>query len=348
MLQCKLSDSALLSVIVPIYNVEDYLSQCVDSLLKQTVPVHEIILVDDGSTDLSAQLCDSYEKRDNRIRVFHINNSGVSYARNFGVEQSTGNFILFVDPDDMLRRDAVSLIYPLLSPPQKQETVVFSYKKVADNGRLIEETEESRSFPKDGLVSPKQAVEHLLEEHIQNFIWRVVFAKSIWQNNSIRFPIGRVYCEDMSVMYQILMNSGSVIFLNQKLYLYRQREGSRTYRMTSKTIEDMRFAFLSRDNDVRGVMPSLSGLCNLQLDKMSYVTYIDSYLISDKKRAKQLRADSVRELKGINKVSRLRKVIGRKGLFVIFLAQLNVADPVVNSMRIILNGFRTLRNKISM
>ena len=102
---------SLISIIIPVYNVEKYLRRCVDSVLGQTYDKLEIILVDDGSTDNSGRICDEYREKDQRIIVIHKENGGLSEARNFGIEKSSGEYISFVDSDDWIPEDSVAIMY---------------------------------------------------------------------------------------------------------------------------------------------------------------------------------------------------------------------------------------------
>ena len=99
------------SVIVPIYNVEEYINKCIDSILNQTFREFELILVDDGSTDNSGNICDTYKSIDNRVRVIHKDNGGLSDARNFGIEAATGEFLYFIDGDDFIHEDTLESMY---------------------------------------------------------------------------------------------------------------------------------------------------------------------------------------------------------------------------------------------
>ena len=107
-------ENAKVSVVVPVYNVEKYLSRCLDSIINQTYRNLEILLVDDGSTDKSGEICDYYALKDNRIKIFHKNNGGVSSARNYALERMSGDYVTFVDSDDTLSIDAVKKLSSLM------------------------------------------------------------------------------------------------------------------------------------------------------------------------------------------------------------------------------------------
>ena len=129
-------DSPLVSVIIPVYNVEKYLHQCLDSVLNQSYKNLEIILVDDGSTDRCGEICDLYAHRDPRIKVFHQENKGLSRARNTGLSQVCGKYITFIDSDDWLKTDAIEIMYTNLIKFGAKICGVGFYQ-VYENGRLI-------------------------------------------------------------------------------------------------------------------------------------------------------------------------------------------------------------------
>lgn len=228
--------SPLISVIVPVYNVEDYLDQCVSSIVKQTYHNLEIILVDDGSKDRSGAICDAWEHSDNRIRVIHQKNRGLSGARNTGIEQSHGEFIAFVDSDDYIYS---SMYQCLLSElvRTKVELVVCSYDTLYENGR-IEHPKEEKSQIYSGLdfafwtVGPGKS-------SITSSVWKMLFSKKIIGN--IRFDEGRYY-EDMFFMMQVLWNTTNVSYIHYPLYVYRIRESSITNtKISKKHIDDTIF-----------------------------------------------------------------------------------------------------------
>ena len=128
----------VVSVIVPIYNIERYINRCIDSILDQTYTLLEIILVDDGSTDNCSQICDDYAKKDQRIIVIHKKNSGLSDARNSGIEVAHGDYLMFVDGDDWIRKDMISL---LIRSVQKNNVKLgmCGYYKVNESDSLLQE-----------------------------------------------------------------------------------------------------------------------------------------------------------------------------------------------------------------
>ena len=129
--------SPLVSVIVPVYNVEKYLEECCDSILNQTYKNLEIILIDDGSDDNSPKICDSYKEKDSRVKVIHQKNSGVSSARNNGIKNSCGDFIIFADSDDKLEKNMCEKAVEALS--QNTDAVFFGYKRTDKNMSVVGE-----------------------------------------------------------------------------------------------------------------------------------------------------------------------------------------------------------------
>lgn len=121
-----------ISIIVPIYNSEKYLEKCIESVLKQEYECYELILIDDGSTDQSGIICDQYAKKDNRIKVIHKNNSGVSDSRNIGIKRATGKYILFLDSDDWIEGNSLDKIYEAINE-KELDILIFGYREIYEN-----------------------------------------------------------------------------------------------------------------------------------------------------------------------------------------------------------------------
>ena len=129
----------LISIIIPAYNVEKYISKCLESIIKQTYSNIEIILVDDGSTDKTSEICDEYEKKDDRIKVIHTENRGVSEARNKGLENVKGNWITFVDSDDWIEEDFCEVLLKKIKD-YDADIALCGYKRVTENSCEIIKT----------------------------------------------------------------------------------------------------------------------------------------------------------------------------------------------------------------
>ncbi|MFI3297916.1 MAG: glycosyltransferase family 2 protein [bacterium] len=207
----------MISIIVPIYNVEDYLKRCIDSLVNQTYIEFEIILVDDGSTDRSPQICDQYKVIDSRIKVLHIPNGGVANARKCGVEKSNGEFIIFVDPDDWLPQNSLET---LISALRKDVDIVmgsFVYKSdKTDLNRFYLPTEMSR----------EEFVIALLTNNIEAFPWRNLYRRNLFNIDS--FPSIKRR-QDLLMNIKISQRINKVITIDKIVYCYFQRDSSTSY-----------------------------------------------------------------------------------------------------------------------
>ena len=227
----------LISVIVPVYNAEKYLQKCLDSILEQTYQNLEIIIINDGSTDNSGQICQEYEKQDDRIIYIEKENSGVSDTRNAGMDRMTGTYVTFVDSDDWLEPNYVKFLYEKVID-HKADIVVGNYtsfnesnsvfyfhtsadyyEKVYDNKSIIPCLYDSKELLKSALIVP----------------WGKIYKKEIIAN--LRFPINRIG-EDALFNLKALLDSEKVVYVNKSAYIYRVREGSLSNTWTDEWIRD--------------------------------------------------------------------------------------------------------------
>jgi glycosyltransferase involved in cell wall biosynthesis len=258
------------SVIVPVYNVEDYIGTCVDSLLSQDYADVDIILVDDGSTDGSGIICDAYAQNNAKVTALHKRNGGLSSARNYGMHYATGSYALFVDSDDALVSTALSTcMRAIKNSVMKNDCVVFTYSLVDEVGNSMGADSEAETFPNNLCVSGKQALVYLLQDRIQNFVWRIIFPVEMWRNSTILFPQYRLF-EDVLTTYLFFVHSNTVIFINRRLYKYRQRSGSILHNVTAPTAEAYRDAFIDRSESIEKLFPELRDLCEAQKYKAFY------------------------------------------------------------------------------
>ena len=213
----------LVSVIIPIYNIEPYLRRCVDSVLAQTYRSLEIILVDDGSTDKCGEICDEYAARDNRIKVIHKENMGVAAARNSALDIMSGKYIACIDGDDMVRENYIEFLYGLIKE-YGADVSICSINFIKD-GKMINHLGKSKKpVVMDNKALMFQAVRAML---FSNSVCFSLFKREIFDN--LRFPDGKIY-EDIPTVLDAYLKCGRAVFCNNPLYMYIYREGSITKR----------------------------------------------------------------------------------------------------------------------
>lgn len=207
--------SDTISVIVPVYNVEKYVSACIDSILMQSYPFLDIILVDDGSSDQSGYICDSYHARDIRIRVIHKKNGGLSDARNAGIEIATGKYLMFIDSDDTITPDTIERLYTAATQ-QNCQISVCNMTRVYDDG-----TSEPFYHPVDTLtvLYGQERFETLKQPSVCNKL----FLTELFRN--ICFPKGKYY-EDTFVYHILAYRASAIVLTGHDGYLYLSRRES--------------------------------------------------------------------------------------------------------------------------
>lgn len=223
----------LVSVIVPVYNIEKYIKNCIESILRQTYMQIEVILVDDGSTDNSGKICDEYAEKDDRIRVIHKENGGVSSARNSGLLASEGEYISFVDGDDLLAINAVEV---LMNDITEDNSLVYSgtsYRQINNYHETFASNPGSKTkYTRDYIIKG------LLSGSYENIgVWGKVFRKNLIGN--LLFE-GRQFFEDKHFLFHLLMNNDGYISESDAIvYGYYRREGSITTSKDCSKVLDM-------------------------------------------------------------------------------------------------------------
>lgn len=213
----------LVSVIVPVYNVEEYLGRCVDSILAQTYTNLEVILVDDGAKDSSGSICDAYAGKDSRVKVIHKENGGLSSARNAGIDVARGAYLEFVDSDDWLEPDAVE---SLLSAALRYDTELVIGGRW-DVSAKTGEKKKGLCPSREEVISGPDMVSRIFRwDNCDSSACDKFYARRLFRQ--IRFPYGMV-CEDVPIMYKIVLDAGRVALLDKPVYNYFHRSGSITY-----------------------------------------------------------------------------------------------------------------------
>lgn len=224
----KYKTEDLISIIVPIYNAEEFLGECIESILNQSYINIEIILVNDGSTDSSLNICNKYKEMDNRIKIISKSNSGVSDARNKGISNALGKYICFADADDMLKKDFVKVLYTEIA--NNEVDIVFCNFEYDYNGKLIKKKPRLRA----GIYNISEIKNIIIDDGTMSGIlfastWVGIYKKSIIDNNKIEFHRDIRVNEDGLFNIEYLMAIKTIKVLSEDyLYIYRQNEGSVT------------------------------------------------------------------------------------------------------------------------
>ena len=223
----------LVSVIVPVYKVEDVLSRCLDSLCRQSLKEIEIILVDDASPDRSGEICEKYAEKDSRFRVIHHpENRGVAAARNTGLAHASADYLMFVDSDDWVHEDFCKLPYEC-ALQHGADLVIFGRCHVNKDG-LCKPVQGKEKF-KSGKITQQEVINILKFPYVRNTIWNKLYKKSLLY--ATYFPEGYLY-EDMAVTYKLILLANSIYYLDNELYYYSYHKGSITTLRTEKAFKD--------------------------------------------------------------------------------------------------------------
>lgn len=235
----------MITIIVPVYNAEKTLNRCIESILSQTFLDWELLLIDDGSTDRSGELCDEYASKDQRIKVFHKKNGGVSSARNIGLDHAKGEWITFVDADDYVKE---SYLTNLWEHSQKQVDLVISYAEI-HNGDDIQKESYSSKFVDDTNFE-SMFIENEMNWHTSP--WSKLYKRSIIDQHHLRFCEGMYIGEDAVFLYSYMLYSNKIYISHDTDYCYfAYNPSSLTKRVNSLASETLAY------NQIRTIVESL-------------------------------------------------------------------------------------------
>lgn len=244
----------LVSIIIPVYNVEEFLEECVDSALAQTYKNIEIFLVDDGSTDNSGNICDAYSKKDTRVRVIHKQNGGLSSARNAAMDIMKGKYVYFLDSDDYISDDMISRYVELMSQYDADIVMGTLYEFW---GEVSNEIDHLKIELKPEIYNTEEALKNMLmDRKLYHAAAGPLYKSELFVD--IRFPVGKLY-EDFATSYYVVCKAKRVVYIDDKRYFYRMREGSI---MNSKVTDKDMVMLDIADRiawDMAGIYPSLEG-----------------------------------------------------------------------------------------
>ena len=270
-----------ISVIVPVYKVEPYIRRCVDSLLIQSFSDFELILVDDGSPDHCGLICDEYEEKDKRVHVIHIKNSGVSVARNTGIDwvftNSDSHYIGFVDSDDWVH-------------PRYLELLLEGIKRFHVNISQCRFfwTDSPKNVPTViGTMKIITPTEHYAE-YYSGAVWNKLFSRECWEKT--RFPIGQIYGEDAAIWYKMLLAEHSIALVDEKLYYYNQREDSvmnndwSPQYLSRMDIWDAQIAYINKHRNGELIQAAVNWYCKIAIHEYNAISRSSKLTDAEKKK----------------------------------------------------------------
>lgn len=215
-------DQEKVTIVVPVYNIENHISNCIESIIHQTYMNLQILLIDDGSSDSSGNICDKYALRDKRIEVVHQLNGGLSEARNIGIKKAVGKWIAFIDGDDYVHPQFIEILYEAAKKSGSM-IAVCDYRKVKECMTVFDRSNEE---PEYSVLSSEQMLQnwHGKLTKIETVAWNKLYALEIFKDG-IKYPSGKLH-EDVYITHQLVARSNQVIIVWKELYYYLQRSNS--------------------------------------------------------------------------------------------------------------------------
>ncbi len=245
----------LVTIIIPVYKVEEYLDRCVLSVVNQTYDNLQIILVDDGSPDNCGKICDKWKKKDSRIEVIHKKNGGLSEARNFGLRKSKGEYVLFVDSDDWISINMVEKMVTTMIN-DNADMVICDYFSFLPDGQI----ERKKPLYENKVFTVKEAIIETLEDkQITNHVWRKLYKRKLIPKDV--FPVGKNY-EDTYVSIDLYKPCKKIVHIREPLYYYYRNDLSITKTITYKNCKDRLDAYNYRYNCILEEYPELKDIAN--------------------------------------------------------------------------------------
>lgn len=281
-----------ISVIVPVYNVEQYLERCVDSIINQTYTNLEIILVNDGSTDNSGKLCDELAKKDERIRVIHKENGGLSDARNRGIDESESDLVGFIDSDDYIDSDMYEVLLKNLNDTDANLSMCALYD-------VYNNTPEAQVTNKETWkLSSEQAIKMVMEAKILSVTAvNKLYRKSLFTD--LKFEVGKI-AEDAFIMIKLLDKCEKIVATNEKKYYYVHRENSITTQKFSTKFLNVIEAYEQNSNIILEKYPKLKDVAQTRMN-WAYFYVLDRLLLDDNYNDKELENKLISYLKNHRK-----------------------------------------------
>lgn len=265
--------NSLISIIVPVYKVEKYLKKCLDSIINQTYKNLEIIIVDDGSPDGCPNICDEYSKKDDRIKVIHQKNMGLSIARNNGIKLATGEYIGFVDSDDFIEPTMYEDLYNAIIKNNAQMSIC-NFNVITNKDKYKRnDYPENKTYDKMEILK-----EILLDKNIQSYAWNKLYKKELF--DAIQYPAGKKY-EDIGTTFYLAEKCDKIQLIGKAEYNYINRNDSIVFNFDEQTILDYTEIIMERYEYVNEKYHSLRKYNFFYLVKTLTTAYNDAFIIND-------------------------------------------------------------------
>lgn len=252
-----------ISVIVPVYNVEKYLSRCIESVLAQTFTDFELLLIDDGSTDSSGKICDKYAMSDSRIRVFHKENGGVASARQLGVDKAKGVYSIHTDSDDWVEPNMLEEMYLKILETRADMVIADFYSDVDNQVRYIQQ--------RTNKIKSAEILNEILVSKLFGALWNKLIRHSLYRDYSVRFIPCINCCEDVLVLVQLLLLNIKVTFLHEAFYHYDSQNSN------SITRNFKRSTFLTQCLYVEALKELLLGKYKMSVEFVAFQLKIGAF-----------------------------------------------------------------------
>lgn len=282
----EMNENPLVSIIIPVYNGLPFLTEALDSAVRQTYRNLEILVIDDGSDDGSGEVCDDYAGRDSRIQVIHQENRGLSAARNVGLDRMTGDAAAFLDADDAFRPDAVERMLSVMMR-EKADIVICRFLRARTTGSLEKAASTAiRPVIDPGRYDRRDILQALVRDEVNFGIWNKLYAAGLWKD--LRFPVGHVY-EEIDTTFRVFDLCASVYVINDVLYLYRKHAGTITDTLNRANYSDWILARSHYEAYVEENIPAL--FTGEQLDAVRRArlgSMIRTYMLSRAGKGKRL------------------------------------------------------------
>lgn len=260
-----INNNPKISIIIPVYNVELYLRECMESILNQTLDDIEVIIINDGSTDSSKAIVEEYRCKFKKIKIINKENEGVSVARNVGVDNSTGEYLIFLDSDDYLEPNMCEVMYKLVNDNNAYvgECAIRKFNDSLEKDSLI-----LHNINNDiEIISSEYALDMYLKYEIRGYVWNKIFKRDFFIKNKMYFPVGVLY-EDMIVSLKACILTNKFVLINIPLYNYRERNGSASRIITEKNI-----------HDYVGEIDRCIKYCKSNINVKKHKEYLDAFFI---------------------------------------------------------------------